>query len=99
MSLKHEIVANDADFPQFTPLMFEAIHPNGFVDACWPNNLDPEAQKLHASGFVFHKNMDSTVTWTKVTDTETGEIIGVAQWLVLKDQKPPEMDFDGPPGT
>jgi hypothetical protein len=99
MPLELSIVTEDADFQKFAPLMFEAIHPNGFVDACWPNNLDAEAQKLHASGFAFHKSMDSTVTWTKVTDTETNEIIGVAQWFILKDQKPPEFDFDGPPGT
>jgi hypothetical protein len=99
MPLEHALVTDDTDFPKFAPLMFEAIRPNGFVDACWPNNLDPEMQKLHANGFIFHKNMDPTVAWTKVTDTETGEIIGVAQWLILKDQKPPEFDFDGPPGT
>lgn len=99
MPLELALVTKDTDFPEFAPLMFEAIHPNGFVDACWPNNLNDEAQKLHASGFIFHKNMDPTVKWTKVTDTITGEIVGVAQWLVLKDQKPPELDFDGPAGT
>lgn len=99
MPLKFSVVTDDTDFPKFAPLMFEAIRPNGFVDACWPNNMDPEMQKLHASGFIFHKNMDPTVTWTKVTETDTDEIIGVAQWLVLKDEKPPEFDFDGPPGT
>jgi hypothetical protein len=99
MPLEHALVTDNSDFYKFAPLMFEAIHPNGFVDACWPNNLDEKAQQLHASGFIAHKGFDPTVQWTKVTDTETGEIIGVAQWLVLKDQKPPEFDFDGPPGT
>lgn len=50
-------------------------------------------------GFIAHKNMDPTVKWCKVTDTDTGEIIGVAQWLIIQGQKPPEFDFDGPPGT
>ncbi|KAF2008735.1 hypothetical protein BU24DRAFT_359683 [Aaosphaeria arxii CBS 175.79] len=79
--------------------MFEAIHPNGFVDACWPRNLAPEAQSVHASGFIAHKGFDPTVQWVKVTDTGTGDIIGVSQWLIIKDEKPPEFDFDGPPGT
>jgi hypothetical protein len=99
MSLEHSLVTNDEDFYKFAPFMFEAIHPNGFVDACWPNNLTKDAQDLHASGFIAHKGFDSTVKWCKITDTETGEIIGVAQWLIIKDQKPPESDFDGPPGT
>lgn len=55
---------------------------------------------LHASGFIAHKSFDPTVKWTKITDTDTGEIIGVAQSLVIKDKNnPPEFDFDGPPGT
>ncbi|KAJ4345861.1 uncharacterized protein N0V89_011996 [Didymosphaeria variabile] len=91
MSLQLSLVTDDADFYKFAPLMFEAIHPNG--------NLTPEAQTLHASGFIAHKGFDPTVQWVKVTDTGTGEIIGVAQWLIIKDEKPPEFDFDGPPGT
>lgn len=99
MPLQLSLVTDDADFYKFAPLMFEAIQPNGFVTACWPRNLVPEAQSLHAGGFIAHKLFDPTVKWTKITDTETGEIIGVAQWLVIKDEKPPEFDFDGSPST
>jgi hypothetical protein len=99
MALDHSLVTEDADFYKFTPFMFQAISPNGFVDTCWPNGDKPEALQLHASGFIAHKGFDPTVKWSKVTDTATGEIIGVAQWLIITDQKPPEFDFDGPPGT
>ena len=99
MPLQLSLVTDDADFHEFVPFMFQAIHPNGFVDACWPRNLSAEAQSIHAAGFIAHKAFDPTVQWVKVTDESTGEIIGVAQWLIIKDQKPPELDFDGPPGT
>lgn len=89
MPLENSLVTDNADFYNFAPLMFEAIHPNGFVSACWPDNLNPEAQKLHASGFIAHKAMDPTVRWSKISNTETGEIIGVAQWLVIEGQKLP----------
>jgi hypothetical protein len=99
MPLEHSLVTDDNDFYTFAQFMFEAIHANGFVDACWPNNLTKKAQNIHASGFIAHKGFDPTVKWSKVTDTKSGEIIGVAQWLIFKDQKPPESDYDGPPGT
>ncbi|KAF2649419.1 hypothetical protein K491DRAFT_698110 [Lophiostoma macrostomum CBS 122681] len=99
MPLEHSLLQDDADFFKVVPFMFEASLPNPFIEACWPNGRDAEAQKRHAAGFIAHKNMDPTVTWTKVTDTETRQIVGVAQWFVFKDNKPPEMDFDGPPGT
>jgi hypothetical protein len=99
MPFEHALVTEDEDFYKSAQFMFEAIHPNGFVDACWPDNLTKEGQLRHAGGFIAHKNMDPTVVWTKVTEIDTGEIIGVAQWFVLRDQKPPEVDFDGPPGT
>ncbi|KAF2677040.1 hypothetical protein K458DRAFT_436839 [Lentithecium fluviatile CBS 122367] len=59
--------------------MFESIHegrPNGFVEACWPRSLTPDGAQLYASGFIAHKNMDRSVKWSKVTDTDTGDIIG-----------------------
>jgi hypothetical protein len=99
MPFKHSLLQDDADFYNVVPFMFEASLPNGFIEVCWPDGMDPEAQKRHAAGFIAHNNMDPTVTWTKVTDTETGEIVGVAQWFLFKDQKPPGGDFDGPPGT
>ena len=99
MELEHSLLTRDEDFYKVIAFMFEAILPNGYIEVCWPDGLDEESQKRHAAGFIAHKNMDPTVTGTKVTDKKTGEIVGVAQWLIIKDQKPPEFDFDGPPGT
>jgi hypothetical protein len=76
MPLTHSLVTNDDDFYNFTPFMFSAIRPNGFVDACWPANTTPERHAFHAKGFIAHKNWNPSVVWSKVTDTDTGAIIG-----------------------
>ena len=95
MPLEHALVTEDEEFYQVVPFMFEAIHPIGFVEAYWPDNLTKEGQQRYAGGFFAHKKMDPTVVWTKVIDSDKGKIIGVAQWLVYRDQKPPQLQWDG----
>ncbi|KAF1935603.1 hypothetical protein EJ02DRAFT_484223 [Clathrospora elynae] len=99
MSLKLGIPTDD-EFPTFVPMTFEAMGGRSeFVNVVWPRGFTKDGQELNTSRFLFLKNIDPSSRWIKVTDTQTNEIIGVAQWNVYDGQKPPEMIVDGPPGT
>jgi hypothetical protein len=90
----------DDEFASFVPMTFVAMGGRSeFVNAVWPGGFTKEGQEMSTSRFLFLKKTDSTSQWIKVTDTDTDEIIGVAQWNVYEGQKPPEMIVDGPPET
>lgn len=90
----------DDEFASFTPMMFEAMGGRSeFVNTIYPGGLTKEGQEKARLGFLFLKSIDPSCKWVKITDTETNEIVGVAQWNVYEGQKPPEMVVDGPPGT
>ncbi|KAJ4377337.1 hypothetical protein N0V83_000162 [Neocucurbitaria cava] len=90
----------DDEFASFVPMTFEAMGGRSeFVNTVWPEGFTKEGQEMSRQRFLFLKKIDPTCKWVKVTDNETNEIIGVAQWNVYEGQKPPEMIVDGPPGT
>ncbi|KAF2877607.1 hypothetical protein BDV95DRAFT_535306 [Massariosphaeria phaeospora] len=90
----------DSDFQEFVPALFNAMGGySQFVNALYPGNLSEEGQQKAIQRFIIQKKLDKSLRWCKVTDTELGEIIGVAQWSVILDEKPQEEDIDGPPGT
>lgn len=90
----------DDEFAKFVPMTFEAMGGRSeFVNTIYPGGLTKEGQQKAKAGFLFLKGIDPSCKWIKVTDTDTNEIIGVAQWNVYESQKPPEMVVDGPPGT
>ncbi|KAH7396206.1 hypothetical protein BKA66DRAFT_606098 [Pyrenochaeta sp. MPI-SDFR-AT-0127] len=91
---------SDEDFMSFIPMAFEAMGGRSeFVNTIWPGGLTKEGQDKARLGFLFLKGIDPSCRWIKVTDTDTNEIVGVAQWNVYEGQKPPEVVVDGPPGT
>lgn len=91
---------HDEDFPKFVPSLFGAMGGySNFVNALYPDNLTAEGQQKAIQRFKMQKKLDPTVKWCKVIDTDTNEIVGVAQWTVIQDMKPLEEDIDGPPGT
>lgn len=90
----------DDEFAEFVPMTFEAMGGRSeFVNAVWPSGFTPAGQEMSRQRFLFLKTIDPSCRWVKVTDTDTNQIIGVAQWNVYEGQKPPEMIVDGPPGT
>ncbi|KAF2465156.1 uncharacterized protein BDR25DRAFT_318645 [Lindgomyces ingoldianus] len=93
-------IPTDDEFQVFVPMMFEAMGGRSeFVNAVWPDGHTKEGQEMSVQRFLFLKQIDPSTRWSKVTDTDTGEILGVAQWNVYEDAKPQEMIVDGPPGT
>lgn len=93
-------VPTDEEFATFVPLTFEAMGGRSeFVNAVWPGGFTSAGQEMTRQRFLFLKSIDPSCKWVKITDTDTNEIVGVAQWNVYDKEKPPEMIVDGPPGT
>ncbi|ORX96237.1 hypothetical protein BCR34DRAFT_438243, partial [Clohesyomyces aquaticus] len=93
-------VPSDDEFPSFVPMTFEAMGGRSeFVNAVWPGGNTKEGQEMTVQRFLYLKSVLPSTRWLKVTDTDTGEIVGVAQWDVYEDTKPPELVVDGPPGA
>jgi hypothetical protein len=88
------------DFPKFVPDLSAAMGgDNDFVNTLYPENWTPEGQRKAVERFIAHQNMDPTIHWIKVVDTDLDEIIGVSQWAIHDNEKPAEGDIDGPSGT
>jgi hypothetical protein len=90
----------DADFEYIVPRMFEAIgNDYEFINALYPSHQTQAGQSKIASRFIALKNAAPNGKWIKAVTVTSGEIVGLALWTVINQEKPPEAELDGPPGT
>jgi hypothetical protein len=91
-----------ADFDTLVPPMFDAFGTHyEFVNALYPNHDTPSGRKAIAAKFrLMHKAATNTY-WIKAVVTASGKAAGLAMWTSIEreENKPPEKDLDGPPGT
>jgi hypothetical protein len=86
--------AVDADFDRLIEIQFAAFGQTGdsprepFMDWMYPNADTPSGQAAARDRTLKSLRSDHTATFLKVTDTDTGEIIGGAKWNVY--EKKPE---------
>jgi hypothetical protein len=66
-----------------------------YINAMFPRHHTPEGRKIGGDRYIMTKNADPFSRFLKVTDTETGEIVGQAKWIVVGHEKPPEVALQG----
>lgn len=81
--------ASEADLPTIVKIQFAAFAQDAVNRLMFPVPTPPSTfeKALDRKGRDF-RNPD--VALMKVTDTETGEIISFAQWIIYKHQRPEE---------
>jgi hypothetical protein len=95
MVLKLE-VCNDADMSRAFEIMSLAFgHELPYIEAVYPAHHTPAGRAQGSSRFMSAKKTDPTITFLKVTDTDTGLMIAQAKWIVYKNHIPAEEDLDG----
>lgn len=81
MPLKLHELKNDDDFKAVVEVEHEA-YSNPF-NGVWEITKGTSQEECRARQLSWHKN-DPNSTWLYVTDEETGEVIGGAQWFVYR---------------
>ena len=86
--------AVDEDFDRLMDIQFAAFGQTGdsprepYIDLLYPGGDTPAGQAAARDRNLKSLHTDPTVTFLKITDTVTGEIIAGAKWLVY--EKKPE---------
>jgi hypothetical protein len=92
--------ASDDDVRQLIHIMFKAYGgKNEYINAVFPRGLTQEGEDLTAQRLLFIKSIAPGVKWEKVTDSNSGNVVGGAMWALHEDAKPARFPLDGPPGT
>jgi hypothetical protein len=99
MTYRVELV-KDHDLDQIVPRTFEAMG-NGyeFMNVMWPDHHTPDGQRKIVARFLAIKDAAPNTKWIKAVAVPSEEIVGFAMWTIINQQRPPELDIDGPPGT
>ena len=95
MPLQLDVCA-DGDMPRaFTILSLAFAHEHPYFDYVFPKHDTPGGRKVGGERILAFKKADPNTTFIKVTDTDTGTIIGVAKWNVYKGVVPDEVEMEG----
>ena len=99
MAYRVELV-EDADFAYIVPRVFEAFGDDyEFVNTLYPGHQTEAGHIKITSRFIALKYSVPNTHWIKAVDVASGEIAGFSMWTVIDNEKPPEVELDGPPGT
>ncbi|EME89491.1 uncharacterized protein MYCFIDRAFT_26280 [Pseudocercospora fijiensis CIRAD86] len=91
--------AEDADMSRIFDITTLAFARNEPVwDAMWPNHWTEEGKRQGVERMLKIKNTDPCTTYIKAVDSETGEILGMAKWLVFNEKLPASRTFEGGTG-
>jgi hypothetical protein len=83
-------------------LFYAYDESSAFVNAVYPHRITKEGiegLEMVVARLQYLIDIDPSIRWYKVTDSNTGEIVSASQWNVYDKEKPPEMMLDGPPGS
>ena len=88
---------SDKDFTlSLMDIIFDAFGGrSALMNAVHPEN-DTRAGREKAQKFLYLLSTNPGQLWLKVVESETGEIVGVSQWAVYKDEKPQLTVLTGP---
>jgi hypothetical protein len=73
-------------------------HTQPFIDTLFPRHDTPEGYVLGRDRLLEQMRTDSGVRFTKALDSETGQIIGQANWLILEEKRTDVQPEDDPWG-
>ncbi|KAL5114021.1 hypothetical protein ACEQ8H_008077 [Pleosporales sp. CAS-2024a] len=96
-------VVNKEELRDVLEMLFYAYdESSAFVNAVYPHKITKvgiEGLDMVVARLQYLIDIDPSIRWYKVTDSNTGEIVSASQWNVYDKEKPPEMMLDGPPGS
>lgn len=83
MPLAVEPCADD-DIERVFHIIYDAFqHTQPFVDALFPKYDTPDGRALGRDRLLRQKKIDLSIRFIKAVDSETGQIVGNANWLVF----------------
>lgn len=78
---------SDADLDRVFHIFSDAFqHVQPVIDAMFPKHDTPQGHALGRDAFLQSKKTDPTAHFIKAVNQDTGEIIGIAKWLILQGQ-------------
>ena len=86
----------DSDMIEAFTIISESFgleHP--YINYAFPHHETPEGRVIGGERMLAIKKGDPNTTFLKVTDTDTGCIVGVAKWNIYDGVIPEEMALDG----
>jgi hypothetical protein len=89
LQLDHCTDADMARVFELVSISFGHEHP--FIEAVYPGHETPSGRAHGTERMLAAKNGDPNTTFLKITDTSTGEIIGIAKWNVYDGVIPEEI--------
>ena len=89
-------VCSDADMPRFFAVVSDAFgHEHPYFDSVFPHHDTPSGRAAGAERLLTMKQSDPNSTFLKVTDLDTGVIVGVAKWIIWDGIVPDEPQLSG----
>ena len=86
----------EADFYRLFCIISDAFgEDQPYIDLIFPNHHDHAGRLQGAERLLQMKRNDPTNRFLKAIDTATGEIIGLAKWIIFADGKPGETPLSG----
>lgn len=87
---------DDADMFRAFSIVSDAFgDEEPYIDALFPNHRTPEGRTKGSERLLQMKHGDPHARFLKVTDTDTGEMIGMAKWLIYEDKPDSWDELDG----
>jgi len=84
-------LCTDSDMARAFELLSTSFgHEHPFIEAVYPAHGTPSGRASGAERLLAMKTSDRNTTFVKVTDTSTGEMIGMAKWNIYKGVVPEE---------
>ena len=93
-----ECADSDIDIPMMAIIFDGMKGQNHFINAIRPHNMTSQGRERARQDYLRMKHLDPSSRWIKASERITDELVGMAQWNIYGDAKPPEKDLDGPPG-
>jgi hypothetical protein len=85
-------VCEDADMHRCFEILSTAFgSEHEYINVLFPSHETSSGRIVGGQRLLHTKHTDPVATFIKVTDTSTGEIIGIAKWNIYNDVIPPEM--------
>ncbi|KAF2675768.1 hypothetical protein K458DRAFT_259199, partial [Lentithecium fluviatile CBS 122367] len=69
------------------------------VNTIYPNYHTDAGLRNVMARFLSRLDNDPSIQWIKVVDTDLNQIIGVTKRAIITEEKPGEVDLDGPVGV
>ena len=84
-------LCEDADIHRFFEIVVDGFGTeHEYINVVFPDHETAAGRKIGGERFLAFKKSDPNTTFLKVTDKETGEIIGAAKWNICDGFIPPE---------